>query len=105
MKSAERKTKIKNPIRNLPLNAVKKSLARIIETDEKISALEARRNIESNYLRNFLRDVRRENGLSSQEVADAVGVTQGYYADMERGRRSLTPITVSKLLELVSEMK
>ena len=49
---------------------------------------------------NFAR-LRREKGLTQEEVSAKSGLSQQYISDLERGRRNPTVITLYKLAEAI----
>lgn len=48
-----------------------------------------------------LREVRSKKGLSQQELADAMGLTQASISQFEKGQRLPTPANITKLSEIL----
>lgn len=48
-----------------------------------------------------LRRIRTEKGLSQQDLADALGMTQAAISQLESGRRVATPKTIKRLAEVL----
>lgn len=49
---------------------------------------------------NFAR-IRRERGLTQEQVAEVSGISQQYISDLERGRRNPTVVTLFHLAEAI----
>jgi transcriptional regulator with XRE-family HTH domain len=56
-------------------------------------------------MRFWLRDLRAKNGITSTELASALGVTQPEVTMLERGRRRATGITVAQIVKIAALMK
>lgn len=52
-----------------------------------------------------LRELRTARHLTQTELASQVGMSQGYYADYERGDRPITNMTLGKALKLADALK
>ncbi len=81
-------------------NAVTHALAMLTSipnVDESLKRFDTERTRQNKSLVKSLRPARIALGVSSQEVAKRVGITQGHYSDVERGRRSCTPELAIKL--------
>lgn len=52
-----------------------------------------------------LRELRLQRKLTQKELAAHAGMSQGYYADYERGDRPLTNMTLGKALKLADALK
>lgn len=49
---------------------------------------------------NKIRELREDNDLSQQEIADKLGTTRSYYAQYERGVRSIPFERVAQIAEI-----
>jgi hypothetical protein len=85
-----------------PLRVGLKNLRSI---DDAILELEKDRAIHCKKLRPVLRTFRLSAGMASGDFAEIIGITQGYYADIERGRRSCTPGVIKKLSDWVTGLR
>ena len=56
-----------------------------------------RKSIDLNISNNRIRDLREDNDLTQQNVADAIGITQRKYSYIETGVQSLTAEILIKL--------
>lgn len=52
-----------------------------------------------------LRELRLQRKLTQKELASHAGMSQGYYADYERGERPLTNMTLGNALKLADALK
>lgn len=92
MKNSDTKNKTES-------DTAKVALKNILTIDKNIADLKTDRDRNCKNLRSSIRVVRISKGLSTAAIADIIGITQGYYSDIERGRRSCTPEVVGKLSE------
>ncbi len=53
----------------------------------------------------WLREIRRENGLTQEDVAEKAGVSVKYYSEVERGLRNITIGNLQKLLRSMNVNK
>ena len=52
-----------------------------------------------------LRDLRLQRKMTQKELAAHAGMSQGYYADYERGERPMTNMTLGNAIKLADALK
>ncbi|MBQ2642171.1 MAG: helix-turn-helix transcriptional regulator, partial [Lachnospiraceae bacterium] len=53
----------------------------------------------NNYIGRRIRDLRNQNGLTQQELADRTELTKGFISQLERGQVSASVVTLFDLIE------
>jgi len=51
-------------------------------------------------MNNYLRELRKSKKMKTTDVAEATGLTQGYYSHIENGTRSPTPAVIEKIAKV-----
>lgn len=83
------------------LQDLRTELKSIVSIDETIAEFQEHRAEHCDKMRALIRRARSESKVSTGEIAAELGITQGHYADIERGRRSSTPDFIEKLSDWV----